>query len=290
MRRIALVTFAFLASLSISLPAAQACSSCGPVFTPTPSPDGGSIGVGVPGSGSGGGGGSGSSPFGSGGGHALTCRTFSTGSAQDGSDGAAPQLDTSTIEIGELVYQVCIDTVTGEVLAGNPFVWSGAAPPAPISPAVLAQHARAQIVLPLPSIRTWPTPDNQIVRVATWLRADNFIADSRSATAGAVTATVTATPTQAQWTMGDGAIVTCTSSGAALDNPNVSATDCSHTFEHSSGRTPDGRFYGSVSISWHLTWTSNVGQSGDLGVVTRSIPLSWRVDQIQSLITNEGHP
>lgn len=294
MRRIAVVLIAFLASLSCSLPA-YACETCTPILTPTPSPFGGSVDVNVPGSGggtgTGTGAGSGSSSFGSGGGHPLSCRTFSTGGAQDGSDGASPELNIGGIAVGTLVYQVCVDGVTGEVIAGAPFIWTGSAPAAPISPVVLARHARAQLVLPLPSIRTWPSPDNQVVRVATWLRADNFIADTRTATAGAVSATVTATPVEARWTMGDGAVVSCVTAGAALDNPNTALpTDCSHTFEHSSGRTADGRFHGSVSITWHLTWTSNVGAGGDLGFVTRTVGLAWRVEQIQSLITSEGRP
>ena len=291
-RRLAVAASILFASVAAYLPAAQACDDCGPGATGGAINGGGQVDVGgVVGIGGNAGGtgssGSAGTTFGSGGGNPLLCSTYNAGRLGGDASNPHPTLNQGSIPLGTLVYQVCLDRVTGDFITGTPFVWGGAPPPVPVSPVVLAYHARAQLILPVPSVRTWPTADRQIIGVATWLRADNFISDSRWASAGGVTATVTARPTAAVWNMGDGTQVTCTTPGLEL-TVSAGATDCLHVFTRSSGREVDGRFHGSVSITWHLSWVSNIGPGGGLGNVTRTLPISWRVDQIQSLITDEG--
>lgn len=184
---------------------------------------------------------------------------------------------------GDRVFRWCIDRATGETVFSE-YVTIGAGGQAPpIDAAVLAQYAQAKLVLPVPAPRTWPGVDRpQITGVATWLHVDNFTADSRSATAGAVTATVFAEPAFVQWEMGDGGRVRCDDAGAVW---RVDASsNCQYLFVNRSTGQGDGRFHGSVTITWRLRWESNVGQGGDLGEVSRTAAIDWNVQELQAVI------
>lgn len=285
MRR-AITTALIITGLASVPTAAHACDDCGVIGTATGTGGAVTVNVGV----TVGGGTAPSSGFGSGGGNPISCAVYLLVDPNDPDSavdvGAGLQGD-STLTPGTLVYEVCFDDTNGELVWTGRVIWGAGGPVIAIPPRVLADHALAQLVLPLPDVRTWPAIGAQVVRVPTWLHADNFISDSRTASAGGVSATVTATPVSTVWNMGDGTQVRCSTAGAVFDTGAPSTTsDCTHVFERSSAREAGQAFSGSVSITWHLTWTSNVSQGGDLGNVTRTRPIAWRVEQIQSLITN----
>jgi hypothetical protein len=193
-----------------------------------------------------------------------------------------PDDDPSTFEEGDIVYQVCRDA-TGAMVFTDEVVWGSDPPVEPVPPEVLAEHARADLVLPLPAPRTWPAIDvAQTVGLATWLHVDNFIADTRTASAGAVSATVHADPQSVRWNMGDGTVVDCTTAGTIWGDAEQS--DCTHVFDRRSSTNADGVFHGNVTITWHLWWDSTTGAGADLGTVIRTTPIDWTVRELQALI------
>lgn len=283
-----LVTAALVIGVGIALPAtsAYACDDCGPGSSGRRDGDGGVVVVtdgntnpGTPG---------GSPRRGPGDlpSNPIECHTYS----EDEGDDPYSQLDPAKIPAGTHVWQVCIDSVTGEIVSSGAVTWGAGQAQPYVAPQVLAQHAQAQLVLPLPAARTWPAADRQVVRIPTWLHVDNFVVDTRTATVGAVTATVRADPVHVSWNMGNGDVIDCATGGSVYvpGSSNADDSDCSYGFEHTSARESGYVFAGSVSITWQLTWTSNVGAGGDLGVVTRTTAIDWRVEQIQTVIVHEG--
>lgn len=210
----------------------------------------------------------------------VTCEYYAVSDGNEAEPG-----EPSTFKDGARVFISCTDQTTGYIVYAQEVIWSTAVPAPTIPPQVLAERARAKLTLPLPDPRTWPDVDQvQTVGVSTWLHVTNFTADQKSASAGPVTATVYAEPTAVDWTMGDGGSTRCTTSGAVWDGTNTDSPDCGHLFINRSSTQPDGKFHGTVSITWRLRWDSNTGQSGDLGDVTRTSDVAWTVRELQAVI------
>ncbi len=153
----------------------------------------------------------------------------------------------------------------------------------------LAQEARSSIGIAAPAIHTSPEAGGRLyVRVPTWLWVDGgwWRPYQATASAGRVTATVTATPVTATWGLGDGATVSCAGPGVAW-RPGLpeDATDCAHTYTTSSASDPDGAFELTASVVLEVTWTSNVGQGGALASISRSSSRSVEVGEIQAIGT-----
>lgn len=158
-------------------------------------------------------------------------------------------------------------------------------PPA-VDPRRLALMARSRLSLPLPEARTSPDGD-QTVNLETWLWVENWEEQSRTATAGGVTAVVVATPVEQRWVFGmPGEEKVCFDGGVPYDfskEPSEQSTTCGYTFRHSSAGQPDDVFQVTATLVWHITWTSNVGASGDLGFVSRTVTIPTRVAEHQAL-------
>lgn len=153
----------------------------------------------------------------------------------------------------------------------------------------LALQARASIGISGPVIRTSPEAGNRLyVRVPTWLWVDGgwWHGYSATASAGRVTATVSAQPVAASWTFGDGGSVTCSGPGvpwrAGLPED---ATDCSHTFTTSSAGQPEGTFALSTTVTLEVSWTSNIGSGGTLESISRTASQAVEVGEIQAIGT-----
>lgn len=292
MRRFLFVAV-LLTALTCGTREAWACTQC-PVTGGAPTSSGGEVVVGVSSEsggqdGSGGGsGGSGQAPS-----NPIVCTVYQ-GVPEGGENGdIGTQLDTSTIADGTVVWEACSDSITGDYVYSGQFTWGGPQPLPYVPPQVLAQQARAQLVLPSPVVQTWPAPNAQLVNLPTWLHVNNFSRYQQTAAVGGVSATVYAEPIRVNWTMGDGGAVSCSSAGMAFTSSVAdpsAPSDCSYSFTHTSADAPGEAFQGSVSISWHLRWDSNVGAAGDLGTVAMTTGVPWRVEQIQSIITHEGRP
>ena len=159
-----------------------------------------------------------------------------------------------------------------------------------IDPAALAADALASIDIGGPEIRTSPSAEGRLyVQIPTWLWLDRgwWKPYQASASAGRVTSTVTAKPVKTTWTMGDGNSVTCTGAGQAWHSglPD-DATDCRHTYRHSSATKPGNTFHLEATVTFEVTWTSNLGPGGTLPAITRTSSVDAEVGEIQAIGTN----
>lgn len=152
----------------------------------------------------------------------------------------------------------------------------------------LAQEALASVSIPGPVIRTSPDVDRIYVRVPTWLWVDQswWHGYQATASAGRVTATVTATPLSSSWSLGDGSTVRCEGPGIAW-HPGLAedATSCAYTFTTSSAGRPGDAFSLSAAVQFDVSWTSNIGQGGTLPAIARTSTQSVVVGEIQAVGT-----
>ena len=159
-----------------------------------------------------------------------------------------------------------------------------------VDPTQLALQARDSVGITRPGINTSPDANRRLyVQVPTWLWLDEtwWQPYTATATAGRVSATVTATPTAARWSMGDGGSETCDGPGTPW-RPGLSedATDCSYTYRHSSAGRPDDSYTLTVAVEFEVTWSTNVpGGGGSLESVERSESRQVQVGEIQAVET-----
>lgn len=183
------------------------------------------------------------------------------------------------------ILRMCDDAETGEYVSIDLII---VVPPLvpQADPGELALMARSRLPLPLPAARMSPDGD-QTVNLESWLWVENWETQTRSATAGGVTSVVVATPVEQRWTFGSPSEKkVCTDAGIPYDlsqQPAEQSTNCSYTFRHSSAGQPNNAYGVTVTLVWHVTWTSNIGASGDLGFVSRTSTLPTRVAEHQAL-------
>lgn len=157
------------------------------------------------------------------------------------------------------------------------------------APAVVGVRERAVERLVLPTPRIEVNPADPVVHVETWLWVEGFGwgAVSESASAGGVTATVTATPGRVIWDMGNGEQVVCEGPGTAYDGGRPAAeqhTDCSYVYRHTSAGQPDGVYQVTATVYWELTWTVAGASGGGWLPAMSTSSTSWvRVDELQAV-------
>lgn len=159
-----------------------------------------------------------------------------------------------------------------------------------VDPAALAADALASISIEAPAIRTSPSADGRLyVQIPTWLWLDQtwWQPYQATASAGRVTSTVNARPVSTTWSMGDGGSVRCSGPGRAW-KPGLSdeATDCRHTYRHSSAGEAGDAFALEATVTLEVTWTSNTGAGGTLPAIGRTSSLDVEVGEIQAIGTD----
>lgn len=200
------------------------------------------------------------------------------------------------------VVRTCYDQA-GNVVSADRSTWAppadGEEPPL-IDPAVLAAAARSRLGFPPPVPRTSPGLDTgTYAQLPTALWVEGWEASSSSASAGPVTATVTARPVAQEWRISDGLrgdvhSVDCSGPGAPPVGGQVGA--CGWTPGHSSaGQTTRGGsasepcFPITVTVTWDVAWTANVpGAGGPLGEGTSSTDTCLVVAEVQALVSDTG--
>jgi hypothetical protein len=159
--------------------------------------------------------------------------------------------------------------------------------PAP-DPEALRASAQEDLRLPTPRIAMSP-PGEQVVHVASWLWLDGDIwrSHSSSASAGGVSATVTATPTRTLWDMGNGEVVACDGPGTPYDPSRADgaqSTSCSYTYRNSSAGRPGNAYPVTVTVEWQLGWTvTGAPGGGALPGLTTSTSTAVPVGEVQAL-------
>lgn len=193
----------------------------------------------------------------------------------------------ASLVAGERYYQECWYTDTGDIFYAGFFVYEpGVSGPNAYALAQVA-YGRAPLVPPEP--RMAPGVDQpHLVGLATWLWVDPSYWEPISARAEVTGLSVeaVAVPSRLVWDMGDGHSVTCHGPGTPW-RPGASepgSSDCSHTFQYVSARQPDGRYHGSVTIEWDVSWRASNGESGSLGVARRSTPFALTVGERQAVV------
>ena len=214
----------------------------------------------------------------------MACTDFAFTGAQDASGTSmgrgAPITDLATLKAGDLVWVECNDPATGALLQSALIVWDPANPaPILLPPAAeLGQRALRELVLPVPGVQTWPPAGRVLVGLETWFHVDSFVADERTVAVAGVSSTVHAEPVRAVWHVGE-TDLTCTTAGMVW-SASRTATDCGYTFHQFTG----GASPASVDVVYHLTWSSNLGDIGDLGEVTRTTSFALRVWEMQAVL------
>ena len=135
---------------------------------------------------------------------------------------------------------------------------------APSTPSNSLPRREQSVAIDDPPIETSPDADQETyAQVTTWLWVEPswWQPYSATASAGRVSATVTATPVLATWSTGDGGTEECAGPGVVwrrgLDDGD---TYCSHVYRDSSAGQPGSTYPLTVTVTFEVTWTSNVGQ------------------------------
>lgn len=194
----------------------------------------------------------------------------------------------AALEEGAVAALVCRDgdgvTVHAEIV-----VWEGGDPLGAVAATDRALDAAvASLDLPDPSVMTSPPPDaSHFVGLATWIWDERPLAQhTATASAAGVSATVVATPGSLRWIPGDRSDpVTCPGSGVPYGPGADEDLRCAHIWQHRSTHTdPAGRFGGSVTLVWEVTWEASDGEGGELGEVTTESDLSVLVREAQAVV------
>ena len=160
--------------------------------------------------------------------------------------------------------------------------------PEPVDPVELREDAIDRLQLPTPTIDFNP-PSDQVVHVESWLWIDDAIwrEHTKSVSAGGVTVTAAAQPTQVVWDMGNGDVVVCDGPGAPYDTSRPSAdqsTSCSYTYENSSAGQSGDAYQVTATVEWRVSWTvTGAPGGGALPPLSTSSATSVRVAEMQAL-------
>jgi hypothetical protein len=206
-----------------------------------------------------------------------------------------------------LVYRTCFDGA-GSIVSAEETTWSppaGGEAPVLVDPEVLAGIARSRLSFPAPAVSTSPPADQgTYAQLPTFFFVENWAEVSAAASAGPVTATVTATPVRQTWEIHDtfrGATeaVSCEGPGAAFDPGRPLEAQlppaCGWTPNHSSagqgqqgGPRGEACFPTTVTLAWSVGWGSNIGAGGALGEGTSSTDLCLVVAELQAVVVDGG--
>jgi hypothetical protein len=159
-----------------------------------------------------------------------------------------------------------------------------------VKPVDLARRNWEALRLPVPRVHTAPPRGSRgLVGLPewVWVPGEQWRPMSKTASAGAVWARVTARP-QYMVIAPDGGIdlVRCGGPGTAFDSHRAASmqhTDCSYTFGRSSATVPGGAYQVVVTVVWSGTWVGSGGGGGTLPDIRRSSTFTLKVAEGQGL-------
>ncbi len=183
--------------------------------------------------------------------------------------------------------------ISDKYFAENGPVWvpAGGTPPDPvIDGATLARAAWDAVTIPTATIGYNPTVGDMqatVVGMDTWIWAtgDTPKEVRVTATAGPVTATITATASRLTLQPKDGT-ASCTSFGIPWTQDNdTKGTDCIIVFDRSSAHFKDNTTPVDVKVSYTITYTATDGATGTMNTHTTTTTTNIPVAEIQTLNT-----
>jgi hypothetical protein len=147
-----------------------------------------------------------------------------------------------------------------------------------IDPETLARSVR--LTPPNPAIVTSPSETEGLVGIDTWFWLEQWDEARDSATAGTVTVTVYATPSELTIDPGDGTgPLECASPPAAYTPGADPATGCTHVYETA------GQFTATATLTYDVGFSSNVGAGGPLTPITTTGTVDVTVRQAQAVVS-----
>jgi hypothetical protein len=202
------------------------------------------------------------------------------------------QLASSAGELvaGQWYYLECRWVDDGQVDFADLWQYNPADPASGPSPEALARQAYDQVPLVIPQPRTAPpATSEQLVGFPIWLWVQPVVWRPFSARAAipGLAVTVTATPRQVIWDMGDGTRLACDGPGTPWDpqGGDDQATDCEHSYQFVSASEPGGRYRVTVTVVWSVAWRASTGETGTLADASRAAAFGLTVGQRQAVVT-----
>ena len=161
-------------------------------------------------------------------------------------------------------------------------------PPAAPEDVARVAYDRVASLVPKPEPSFSPPADKMIVNFETWLAVTPSDPITATAAIPGLSATVTATASDIEWTTGsqvdgDTTTISCLPWGST----SFAADGCTWTPAYPSvGKvtgTTDQRYHGTVTIIWQVTWTASNGATGSLGDLRTTTPIEMGVQEIQTI-------
>lgn len=160
-------------------------------------------------------------------------------------------------------------------------------PPNAVDPAVVAAGVLKRMTIPLPQVAFSPTGD-QIVNLPSWFWIPNWEQLNGTATVGGVSVRVTARPSSARWSFGDGTTSTC-APGIPWTPTADASRACTHTWARSSAAQGSESYRLSVTVNWSAAYTVTGGAGGGtLAPLSRTTTTPVRVAEVQAVNDRAG--
>ncbi|GAA4935905.1 hypothetical protein GCM10023224_15870 [Streptomonospora halophila] len=195
-----------------------------------------------------------------------------------GSSQAAAEPNCEQVAPGE---QECETTLTEEDLGAEDVI---------VSAVAVAEDARDAMELPQPEIATSPAAEQPVlvqVPVWLWIDEDTWRPETARAEVPGGAVSVTATPDQARWSMGDDTTLTCDGPGvpyvAGRHDPAAASPECGHTYTRASTAQPGEVYDLGVEVAWEVTWESSEG-GGELDPLVTTAAAEVEVVESHGLV------
>jgi len=137
--------------------------------------------------------------------------------------------------------------------------------------------------VPLPNVTIRMNPSLGLVAMPGWFWGEGYNGEpfGGSATVGAYTVSVQVEPASYTWDFGDGSTLVSHS----LGKPYPAESDIQHTYQYSSLHYASG-FPIRLTIQFAASFSVNGGPAEPLTGMTRTYTASYRVQELQSILTN----
>ncbi|GIJ34049.1 hypothetical protein ACN26Z_03400 [Verrucosispora sp. WMMD703] len=159
---------------------------------------------------------------------------------------------------------------------------------APPDPEELARRAFASITLRAPRASVAPRKSigPGLVGLPVWMWAEwgreQFGPQSATAEDRGLEVTIRAKVNRVVWDMGNGDTVTCADAGTEYERRGPHAGRRSPDCGYHDGYAEAGTYTVRATTHWSVTWTSNGGDSGSIGGVTRTTgPIVIQINELQ---------
>jgi len=160
----------------------------------------------------------------------------------------------------------------------------------PHSPVDVAHAAYEKVskLVPKPAVNFSPPADKMVVNFETWLGVTPHAPITATAAIPGLSATVTARPTDIEWSTGTKVDGDTTTVSCQLWGSTESAQDgCAWTPAYPSVAnvtgTDDQRYHGTVTLVWQVSWQATNGATGSLGELRTTTPVRMGVSEIQTI-------